>query len=151
MGYKLEKPDAQRSAIMRAVKSRNTGPEIIVRKALHARGCRFRLGDGGLPGRPDVVLPSRQAVIFVHGCFWHGHGCARGARVPKTNRDYWTKKIARNVARDAANAAVLSSMGWRVAIVWECETRDTAALTRALRPVSSRIPANRRASGKITA
>lgn len=133
---------------MRAVKDRNTAPELVVRRFLHGRGCRFRLFESKLPGKPDVVMPARRTVVFVHGCFWHGHGCPRGARVPKTNREYWTDKIARNAARDAANAKALSTLGWRVAIIWECETRDAAALARALRTVVRPPGLARRRAGK---
>lgn len=114
----------KRSEVMRAVKGANTKPEIALRKALFARGLRYRLHGTDLPGKPDLIFPARNAVIFVHGCFWHGHACARGARVPKTNRAYWTKKVAGNVARDAAHAETLAALGWRVRIVWECELKD---------------------------
>jgi DNA mismatch endonuclease (patch repair protein) len=138
MAAKLAKPSAERSSIMRAVKSRNTRPEKVVRSFLHARGCRFRLCDTGLPGKPDIVLRARRSVVFVHGCFWHGHDCKRGARVPKTNRAYWSEKIARNVARDALNIVSLKKLGWRVAIVWECQTQDAVTLDRVLKIVIAR-------------
>src|ERR1700754_3903516 len=119
---------AQRSAVMRQVKGRDTTPEMIVRRALTRLGARYRLHRKDLPGSPDVAMPGRRLAIFVHGCFWHGHDCPRGARTPKQNRDYWTAKIARNRARDTANAAALAAMGWRVATLWECELKDAAAL-----------------------
>ncbi len=122
----------QRSAVMRAVKSSNTAPEIRVRQAAHALGARFRLGRKDLPGKPDLVFPGRQVALFVHGCFWHGHDCARGARMPATNRDYWTAKIARNMVRDKASSAALRKLGWKPTVVWECETRDSARLSRIL-------------------
>jgi DNA mismatch endonuclease (patch repair protein) len=122
-------PD-QRSAVMRAVKSRNTAPEIAVRRAAHALGMRFRLNRSDLPGKPDLVLPARRAVIFVHGCFWHGHDCARGARMPATNRDYWRAKISRNMTRDKASLAALKKLGWKPVVIWECETRDGERLGR---------------------
>lgn len=106
---------------MRAVKSRDTAPEMLVRKLAHRLGFRFRLHRADLPGKPDLVFPSRQAVIFVNGCFWHGHQCKRGARVPKTNKTYWTEKILRNAARDAANLRKLKNAGWRALTLWECE------------------------------
>lgn len=121
-------PD-KRSAVMRRVKGRDTGPERTVRRLLTALGARYRLHRGDLPGKPDIVLPGRRLAIFVHGCFWHGHDCARGARIPKQNRDYWLAKVARNRARDAASAAALSAAGWRVETIWECELKDEAALT----------------------
>ncbi len=114
----------KRSEIMRAVKSRDTAPELRIRKALHARGFRYRLNDARLPGKPDLVFPRHRAVLFVHGCFWHGHDCARGARTPKTNAHYWRKKIARNVKRDALARAALRRLGWRVKISWECDLQD---------------------------
>lgn len=117
----------KRSAVMRRVPSRNTSPELKVRRALTALGARYRLHRKDLPGSPDIVLPGRGLAIFVHGCFWHGHDCPRGARTPKANRDYWLAKIARNMARDAAAAAALAAAGWRVETVWECELRDSAA------------------------
>ena len=117
---------------MRAVRSGDTGPERIVRRIAHGLGRRFRLHRKSLPGTPDLVFARDAKVIFVHGCFWHGHDCKRGARTPKTNRDYWRAKIARNVARDAANVAALVEDGWHVLVVWECETRDRVVLTRRL-------------------
>ena len=108
---------------MRAVKGRNTKPETALRRALFRRGYRFRL-HGALPGRPDIVFPARRAVIFVHGCFWHGHSCARGSRAPKTNADYWRKKIARNITRDRDARAALKRLGWRALVVWECRLKD---------------------------
>ncbi len=113
---------------MRRVKGRNTTPEMTVRRALTRLGARYRLHRKDLPGSPDVVLPGRRLALFVHGCFWHGHDCARGARVPKQNRDYWLRKVVRNRARDAANRAALESLGWRVETLWECELKDAAAL-----------------------
>jgi DNA mismatch endonuclease (patch repair protein) len=121
-------PDPLRSAIMRAVKSTDTRPEMIVRSLAHRLGFRFRLHRKTLPGRPDLVFVGRRKVIFVHGCFWHGHACKRGDRLPKTNALYWTLKIAGNKARDAKAQAALAAAGWRVLVVWECETRDLGAL-----------------------
>ena len=110
----------KRSAVMRRVKGRDTGPELAVRHILRAAGIGYRLGGRGLPGRPDLVMKGRRTAVFVHGCFWHGHDCARGARQPKANAAYWTAKIDRNRARDAAARAALESAGWRVVTVWEC-------------------------------
>jgi DNA mismatch endonuclease, patch repair protein len=112
-----------RSEIMRAVKSRDTKPEMIVRRLVHRLGHRYRLHRPDLPGKPDLTFPSCRKVVFVHGCFWSGHDCARGARVPKNNRDYWIAKIARNKAREAENFDRLRDMGWSVLTVWECETK----------------------------
>jgi DNA mismatch endonuclease (patch repair protein) len=119
---------AERSAVMRRVKGRDTTPEMVVRRALTRLGARYRLHRKDLPGSPDVAMPGRRLAVFVHGCFWHGHDCARGARVPKQNRDYWLAKVARNRARDGDNRAALAAMGWRVETLWECELKDAAAL-----------------------
>lgn len=125
--------DLVRSRTMRAVRSKNTKPEMLVRRLAHAMGFRFRLHRKDLPGSPDLVFPSRQRVIFVHGCFWHGHGCKRGARQPKDNADYWRTKIARNAARDERVLSELHALGWESLTLWECELRDRDALTTKLR------------------
>ena len=113
---------------MRRVKGRGTAPELKVRRLIWSLGGRYRLNRADLPGKPDIVLAGRRLAIFVHGCFWHGHDCARGARVPKANRDYWTGKIARNRVRDSAARAAREAAGWRVEIVWECDLKDAAVL-----------------------
>jgi len=117
-----------RSATMRAVKSRDTAPERMVRKMARAIAPGYRLNRAGLPGKPDIVYGPRRLAIFVHGCFWHGHDCARGARAPKTNAAYWQAKIARNRARDVKTLAAYAAMGWRALVVYECELKDKAAL-----------------------
>ena len=118
----------KRSAVMRRVKGRDTSPELKVRKALTALGARYRLHRKDLPGKPDIVMPGRRLAVFVHGCFWHGHDCARGARVPKQNRDYWLGKVERNRARDDRSREALHTLGWRVETFWECELKDAAGL-----------------------
>jgi DNA mismatch endonuclease (patch repair protein) len=123
---------AKRSAVMRRVKGRDTTPELKVRRALTALGARYRLHRKDLPGNPDIVMPGRRLVVFVHGCFWHGHDCARGARVPKANRDYWVDKVDRNRARDLRSRAALQHAGWRVETVWECDLKDAPGLERRL-------------------
>ena len=110
----------KRSAVMRRVKGKDTRPELAVRRILRTAGIGYRLGGAGLPGRPDIVMKGRRTVVFVHGCFWHGHGCPRGSRQPKANAAYWIAKIDRNRARDAAGAQALQALGWRVVTVWEC-------------------------------
>lgn len=126
-----ETPDEIRSRTMRAVRSKNTTPELKLRRLLHGAGFRFRLHRKDLPGSPDITFPVRKSVVFVHGCFWHGHDCKRGARAPKSNADYWKAKIARNVARDARNLEALADLGWQVEVVWECELKEPqAVLTR---------------------
>ena len=126
---------AERSARMALIRSKNTKPEIRVRKLAHALGYRFRLYKADLPGKPDMVFASRRKVIFVNGCFWHQHadpGC-KDARGPQSNRAYWEPKLARNVARDAEHVAALESAGWRVLVLWDCETRGAPALARRLK------------------
>lgn len=121
----------QRRRIMQAVGTEDTGPEWAVRRLLHAQGYRYRLHPKTLPGRPDIVFPKRKKAIFVHGCFWHGHDCRKG-HAPKSRLEYWQPKLAANRERDAANAAKLEALGWRVAIVWQCEIEDSAALAAKL-------------------
>jgi DNA mismatch endonuclease (patch repair protein) len=122
----------QRSRTMRAVKNRDTAPEILVRKLLFSLGYRYRLHGKNLPGKPDLVFPARRKAVFVHGCFWHGHRCQRGNRVPKTNQDYWVSKIERNKVRDETVLAQLRGLGWDTLVVWECELKDRPALTKTL-------------------
>lgn len=122
---------SQRRRIMQAVRTKHTGPEMEVRCAAHRLGYRFRLHRKELPGSPDLVFPKLRSVIYVNGCFWHGHGCAKG-QLPKSRLDYWQPKIERNRDRDASKAAELRANGWQVMTVWQCETRDRAALEKAL-------------------
>jgi DNA mismatch endonuclease (patch repair protein) len=117
---------------MRAVRSRDTTPEMIVRRVVTSLGYRYRLHKATLPGKPDLVFGPRRKVIFVHGCFWHGHDCKRGARLPKTNVDYWREKVRRNRERDAATLNALRDTGWSTLVVWECETRDDENLRASL-------------------
>ncbi len=117
---------------MRAVKSRNTTPELKVRALLRSLAPGYRLHRKDIPGKPDIAWPGKKRALFVHGCFWHGHDCARGARAPKSNAEYWQAKIARNRARDASNMTTLAQQGWRALIVWECELKDEAALREKL-------------------
>ena len=108
--------------MMGAVPSKNSGPELQVRRALHARGLRYRIHTTTLPVRPDLVLRKWRAVVFVNGCFWHGHGC-KYSRTPASNREFWEAKIAGNVARDRTNRAALGAQGWRVFEIWTCQLR----------------------------
>jgi DNA mismatch endonuclease (patch repair protein) len=121
---------ALRSRVMRAVKSRDTTPERIVRTLVSRLGYRFRLIRADLPGKPDLTFPKFRSVVFVHGCFWHGHSCGRGARVPRTNVEYWVRKISGNRTRDAKVRAELQKTGWRVLTIWECQLKREAALER---------------------
>lgn len=125
-------PPARRSANMRAIRSFDTKPELVVRKLVHRCGFRYRLHRRDLPGKPDLVFPARRAVIFVHGCFWHMHGCP-SVRVPKSNMDYWKPKLERNRKRDEESVAALEAKGWRVLTVWECETSDLTVLELKIR------------------
>ncbi|WPQ63420.1 DNA mismatch endonuclease Vsr [Chitinophaga sancti] len=111
----------KRAAIMSKVKQKDTQPELIVRKFLFANGFRFRKNVTTLPGSPDIVLPKYKTAIFVNGCFWHGHKDCRHSNLPSSNREYWEKKVTRNIARDDTNVAKLESLGWRVIIIWTCE------------------------------
>ncbi|HEY2860171.1 MAG TPA: very short patch repair endonuclease [Terracidiphilus sp.] len=124
------KTDPERSAIMRSVKQKDTGPEMIVRKLLYSLGLRYRLHRRNLPGSPDVVFVSKKVAVFIHGCFWHRHADCKRVTTPKANADFWRGKFERNMERDRDNEANLKAMGWRVLVIWECETRDLKKLTR---------------------
>ena len=113
---------------MSRIRATDTRPEKAVRSALHKMGLRFRLHRRDLPGRPDIVLPKYRAVVFVHGCFWHGHDCKKGRSVPQTNAEFWRAKLACNRERDEQNRRDLEAAGWRVVVVWECQTRSTPQL-----------------------
>lgn len=115
-------PAEVRSRMMSGIRGRDTKPEMLLRRGLHAMGFRFRLNDRKLPGRPDMVFPRYRAVLFAHGCFWHGHDCHL-FRLPRTRVDFWRTKIAGNRLRDAASETRLTEMGWRVMTVWECALR----------------------------
>lgn len=118
------KTDTKRSQIMRAVKCKDTAPEMVVHRLVHSLGYRYRLHRRDLPGKTDLVFGSRRKLIFVHGCFWHGHTCKRGNRQPKTNADYWKKKIQVNKERDKSTLEKLHAGGWETLVIWECETRQ---------------------------
>nr|WP_301300721.1 DNA mismatch endonuclease Vsr [Pseudomonas citronellolis] len=124
---------SMRSKIMKAVGRMNTKPEMKVRRLLHGMGLRFRLHQKSLPGSPDIVLQKYKTVVFVHGCFWHRHPKCRYATTPKTRQDYWLPKFNANVERDARKTAQLEVLGWRVLVVWECETRNQSVLEERLR------------------
>ena len=122
---------ASRSALMGRIGSKNTAPELVVRRLLHSLGYRFRLHRKDLPGKPDIVLPGRRKAIFVHGCFWHAHGCRIG-QPPKSRPEFWEPKLARNCDRDRQNEAALRNAGWDVATIWQCETKDRTDLLNRL-------------------
>lgn len=117
-----------RSANMRAIRSKGMRPELAVRRLVHSLGYRYRLHKRDLPGQPDLVFASRQKVIFVHGCFWHVHRGCKAAHAPKTNTDYWGPKLKRNQSRDRNNLRNLSRAGWSALVIWECETRNVQSL-----------------------
>lgn len=122
-----------RSALMSKIGPKNTSPELIVRRWLHKAGYRFRLHRRDLPGTPDIVLPRLRIAIFVHGCFWHAHGCTKG-RPPKSRPEFWLPKLARNRARDAEKRTALEAAGWQVIEVWQCEAQSNEALAARLEP-----------------
>jgi DNA mismatch endonuclease (patch repair protein) len=116
----------RRSWNMGRIRAKDTRPEVFVRQLAHALGFRFRLHRKDLPGTPDLVFPGRRKVIFVHGCFWHGHSCREGLRRPRSNQDYWLPKITRNQARDLEHLNKLIELGWESLVIWECEISDPA-------------------------
>ena len=131
-------PDV-RSRIMSAIRKRDTKPELAVRRFLHNKGLRYSLNSARLAGHPDLVLPSRKAVVFVHGCFWHRcPHCAAGRKVVRTNIDYWHPKLERNVARDVRVQQELTAQGWKVFTIWECQTRDNRRLARLAKALLAR-------------
>lgn len=122
-----------RSANMRAIRSKGMRPELAVRSLAHKLGYRFRLHRKDLPGKPDLVFPSRRKIIFVHGCFWHSHHGCKSAHTPKTNVDYWLPKLQRNQVRDAKNTEALAVTGWKSLVIWECEIKDEKQIRREIR------------------
>lgn len=129
----------KRSAIMAKVKSKNTGPEIKVRKFLFSKGFRFRVNDKRYPGTPDIVLPKYKTIIFVHGCFWHGHeGCSLG-KLPKSRIEYWKTKIENNKKRDSRVREQLEADGWKVIVIWYCQLRTEKAASVALEELIKKI------------
>ena len=130
---------SQRHRCMSRIRGKNTKPEILVRKGLHARGFRFRLHNKKLPGSPDIVLPKYGVAIMVNGCFWHGHKGCRYATKPKSNVEFWETKIARNKHRDEVTAAHLEALGWTVITIWECELRNSSQLDDRLNTLTEEI------------
>lgn len=122
----------ERSRIMAAVKDKDTRPELLVRRLLREMGFHYRLHPKDVPGKPDISFKGRKKAIFIHGCFWHGHACKRGARTPKTNREYWEQKINRNKQRDVQHRDALRAMGWDVLTLWECELKDISRVMERL-------------------
>lgn len=136
---------ARRSWNMSRIRAKDTKPEKIVRSLLHRMGYRFRLQGRDLPGRPDVVLSRYRTVVFVHGCFWHRHKGCRNCSTPTNRQEFWVKKLEGNAARDRVHARALKKLGWRVVVVWECETEDTWRVER----LWKRLDFGGRARGRI--
>ena len=128
----------ERSRLLAKIKSKNTGPERIVRSLLHRAGRRFRIHVRALPGTPDIVLPGSRVVVFIHGCFWHRHAGCKGASTPKTHKKFWTEKFARNIANDRKHRRRLRRLGWRVVTIWECQLRHPE---KALARIEKVLPA----------
>ena len=129
--------EEKRSEIMSKIRSKDTKPELSVRRFLFSLGFRYRLHRKDLPGKPDIVLPKYRTIIFVNGCFWHGHDCkiGSGSRMPKTNREYWKEKIGKNIVRDRKNVKNLQEKEWNIITIWECETKDDDLLMKGLEPL----------------
>lgn len=134
----------KRSEIMSNIRSKDTKPEILLRKALFARGFRYRLYVKDLAGKPDIVLPKFKTVVFIHGCFWHGHENCKRSNIPKSNTTYWDEKILRNKARDEKNASVLRQNGWKVIVVWECEISKKSLFPNTIERLEKEIKTNLR-------
>jgi DNA mismatch endonuclease (patch repair protein) len=147
-------PAPDTSTRMRAVRQRDTAPELQARRILHRLGARFRVCPPDLPGRPDIANKSRKWCVFVHGCFWHGHSACMLARLPRTNNRWWTEKISANKRRDARKEAAMRELGFRVAVVWQCELFDEASVARRLRSLlalTRKRPRRRRRAGSNAA
>lgn len=123
--------EAKRSQIMASVKSSDTKPEILIRKFLFSSGLRYRINVKTLPGKPDIVLPKYKIVIFIHGCFWHGHKSCKASTLPKSNKNYWTTKIGGNIKRDVTRKRQLKQLGWKVITIWECSLKNRTSTAKA--------------------
>lgn len=131
----------KRSEIMSQISGTETKPEILVRKYLFSKGFRFRKNDKRLPGRPDIVLPKYKTIIFIHGCFWHGHHC-KAAKLPETNKEFWENKINSNIERDKNNQLLLEKLNWKIIIVWQCELKNKKSIARKLKEIEQKIQIN---------
>lgn len=132
----------KRSEVMSKIRSKNTKPEIILRKALFARGYRYRINCKKLPGKPDIVLSKYRTVIFVNGCFWHGHENCNISHIPKTNSSFWDDKIQRNKERDSINSSKIINLGWNVIVIWECQLNNKTKLEKTLKDIEEKIKMN---------
>lgn len=136
----MDRIDSQtRSRIMSRIKGRDTKPELAVRRYLHSRGLRYKLHDGTLPGRPDMVFKSRKVAVFIHGCFWHAHSGCPKAHIPESRREYWQNKLQKNVIRDSRSIRQLRAMGWHVFVIWECQIAERR-LSQLYRQIVKLIP-----------
>ncbi len=141
--------DPERSALMAKIGSRDTKPELLVRKAAHAAGLRFRLQDRRLPGKPDLSFPSRKLAMFVHGCFWHRHPGCKATRTPKSRIPFWEAKFQSNVERDRRVETQLEALGWKVIVIWECEARKHAHLMDVIERIKAMPPQKARPQAKL--
>jgi len=132
-----------RSENMRAIRGKDTQPELAIRSLVHRLGYRFRLHRKDLPGKPDLVFPARRKVIFVHGCFWHSHGCKSGL-IPNSNQEFWLPKLAGNKMRDSKNLAALEDQNWKALVIWQCELTDATSLRSKIRRFLGRKGGNKR-------
>lgn len=128
----------KRSRIMSKISGKETKYEILVRKFLFEKGFRYRKNDKRLPGRPDIVLPKYKTIIFIHGCFWHGHHCKAG-KLPETNKEFWENKINSNIERDKNNQLILGKLGWKIIIIWQCELKNKKIITEKLKGIEQKI------------
>lgn len=128
----------KRSEIMSKISGTETKPEILIRKYLFGKGFRFRKNDKRLPGRPDIVLPKYKTVIFIHGCFWHGHHCKAG-KLPETNKEFWRNKINSNIERDKKNQHKLEKLGWKIIIIWQCKLKNKKMMIKKLKEIEQKI------------
>lgn len=134
----------KRSKIMASIRGKDTKPEIIVRRALHEMGYRFRIHKKELPGKPDICLPKYRLVIFVHGCFWHHHTKCKDGRIPESNTTFWQGKIERNMSRDKENQSALKKIGWKTAVIWECDAKNPGKLQKRIESLLPAKAANKR-------
>lgn len=128
----------KRSGIMSKISGKETKYEILVRKFLFRKGFRYRKNDKRLPGRPDIVLPKYKTIIFIHGCFWHGHHCKAG-KLPETNKEFWENKINSNIERDKKNQHKLEKLGWKIIIMWQCKLKNKIMITKKLKEIEQKI------------
>ena len=133
---------AKRSEIMSKISGKETKPEILVRKFLFAQGFRYRKNDKRLPGKPDIVLPKYKTLIFVHGCFWHGHQNCKKSALPQSNHEFWKDKIQKNIERDKSKQKELKKLGWKIITIWQCQIKSRESVEKALKQTVKKIISN---------